>query len=309
MSMRTWQYGGAVLLLAAGMCFAQQPQPAGDQPKEQKPRGREMQKQRGARPDNLLQRLTVELKLDEAQQAEVRKIMDAQRDREKELRTSVNVPQELVDRTMKTREELAQARKAGDNAKAKQLSDELVELRKERDTYMKPVQEKLEQSQEQFHDQLIVVLRDDQKAAFEEIWDEHMAASGAYGGPLRNPRMLKSQVDKLQDLTPEQKQQLDSLFENYRKAGRDKQQSDLKTRKEQTKKLYDDVIALLTPEQKEKVEAAMQGGDRHGQPARPDRPGHPGHPGQPGHPGEPGQPPQPGTEGQPPAQGGEQPTE
>ncbi|HVP13479.1 MAG TPA: hypothetical protein VMV94_20060 [Phycisphaerae bacterium] len=333
MMLKGWRWGGVVVLVTAGMCLAQEPQGAGNQPpgaggqpQGQKPQGAEMRGRHGGGPENLLQRLTTDLKLDEAQQGQVKDILDALRKTEYELRTSVTVPQELVERMKKAREDMRQASEAGDQERKNQLRGELMAMQKEREESMKPVQEKIEQNQEQFHDQILAVLRDDQKERFEEIWDEHMATSESSGGAARNPRMLKAQVDKLRDLTPDQKKQLDKLFEDFRKAGREQQQQQqgLKGRKDLTKKLYDDVIALLTPEQKEKLEKALQqpaGGHRQqmqrrpgaqGQPGQPGQPAQPGQPGQPAQPGQPGQPPaqpgQPGSEGQPPAQGG-QPTQ
>jgi hypothetical protein len=308
------------MLLAAGLCFAQeaqppqvpQPPPVPQNPAEP---GQEAQpavpqdgKAPAPAPEDLLGRLTRELKLDDAQQAEFKRLLDEQREGEFKLRTSSGPSQEFVERVQKTREEMKKARDAGDMERMKQLREELMAANKEREAQMAPIQEKVEELKDQIHDQLLTVLREDQKVRFEDVWDQHMGgSSGQYGGQLRNPRVLKAAVDKLRDLTPEQKQQIGQLFDDFRKAGREpqqggqqqagqqqggQQQGGAKNRRDMTKKLYDDVVAQLTPEQKAAVEKALQGsaGPR-GQQKRPRGPGQPAPEGE--------QPPQ----GQQPAQG------
>lgn len=258
MSAKIYKFGGVVMLLAASVCTGQQPANP-QEGQEPKPGQTEVRKQHAGRPEGVLQVLTKELNLDEAQQAEVKRLLDEQRSREYEARTTMHMPQELVEKMAGLRQEMRQARETGDNEKLRQVRDALVALQKDREEAMKPVQEKVAEMQEQLHDQILTILRDDQKAKFEDVWEEHMASRGGYGGPVRSPRALKAQIDKLQDLTPDQKQQIESLFDQFRKTSREPQNAGLKQRNELTKKLYDDVFALLTPEQKDKTEKALQG--------------------------------------------------
>jgi len=265
MAIRIFTLGSAVLLTMALVCAAQQPgneqQPPPGQPatEEQKP----SQPPRGhSRPDReggMLQMLVKELGLDEAQQAQVRAVLDEHRNREKELRTSTPIPADLQEKTAKVRDEMRKAREANDSNRLNQLREELQALQKEREEFLKPVKEKLDESQEMLHDQILATLRDDQKERFTELWDERLSGPTSYGGPIRNPRALKSQVDKLSDLTAEQKKQITALFDEFRRAARGPQTSGLKARKELAKKLHDDVFALLSPEQKEKLEKLLEG--------------------------------------------------
>lgn len=259
MNLRTLTLGSALLLIAAVVCAAQEPATPQQPPQEQKPRHPTGDHPRPDRSENLMQILSNELKLDEAQQAQVKALLDEFRNREKELRTSTPIPAELQEKTAKVRDEMRQAREAGDSARVDQLREELKALQKEREEFLKPVREKLDESQAMLHDQILSTLREEQKAAFTELWDERLAGPDAYGGPVRNPRALKSQVDKLTDLTADQKKQIAAVFEEYRRATRASASSGLKARTELTKKLYDDVFALLSAEQRAKIEKSMEG--------------------------------------------------
>ncbi len=260
MPARTLTFGSVILFAVAALCPAQE----AANPQESERDHPMMQKRHRDRQEGMLQMLVRELKLDEAQEAQLKTILDEHRNRERELRISTPIPPELQEKTAKVRQAMMRAREAGDMDTLQQLREELQGLHAEREEFLKPVKEKLDESQELLHDQILNSLRDDQKARFVELWDEQLTGGDPYGGPIRNPRALKSQVEKLPDLSPEQKKQVNALFEQFRRASRDVQNSGLKARKELTKKLYDDVFALLDPGQKEKVEKAL-GGER-GQP-------------------------------------------
>lgn len=258
MQTRTLVLGGMMLLIATAVCAAQEPAQPQEPPQDRKPQPK-MNRAHGDRSEGMLQLLVRELNLDEAQQNQVRALLEEHRNREYELRTSNTIPPELQEKTAKVRQEMMRAREAGDADKLKELREELQSLQKEREAHLQPIKVKLDESQEQLHDQILSTLRDDQKARFLEVWDDQLTTPDAYGGPVRNPRVLKSQVDKLPDLSPEQKKQIDALFEQFRRTSRDPQSAGLKARKDLHRKLYDDVFALLTAEQREKVEKALEG--------------------------------------------------
>src|SRR6185436_11487263 len=124
--------------------------------------------------------------------------------------------------------------------------------------------------QKVLHDGIESQLRDDQKADFGKMWQERMDQQRrGPGGPDRGPAALKSVVDKLDDLTADQKAQLETVFKTFHEANKDKSGP---PSPEAGRKLHEDVIAVLTEGQKAKVEKALEGqrgrGDREGRPRR-----------------------------------------
>lgn len=77
-------------------------------------------------------------------------------------------------------------------------------------------------------------------------------------GPIRSPRALKAIVDRLGDLTPEQRRTIDAVFQQFRESQRENRgQSPDNAAKH--RKLYDDVFAVLTDGQKTRVEQQLSG--------------------------------------------------
>jgi Spy/CpxP family protein refolding chaperone len=259
MTVRVSTLSGVMLLAAAMLCAAQEaakPQQTAQEPKSDQPK---VERPHGARPEGMLQLLVKELNLDEAQQTQVKAFLDEHRSREKDIRTSTQLPAELQEKTAKVRQEMMQARKAGDTARVTQLREELAGFQREREDLLKPVRAKLDESQEVLHGQILGILKDDQKAKFLELWDEQLSMGDGYGGPVRSPRALKSSVEKVAGVTPDQKKQIEAVFEQFRRASREPAASGLKARKDLITKLYDDVSALLSPEQKEQLQKVMEG--------------------------------------------------
>ena len=110
---------------------------------------------------------------------------------------------------------------------------------------------------QRLHDQIIEVLRRDQKDRFEEIWQQWTAPQ-KLRAPRRSPRALRASVDTLPGLSPEIKQEVTALFERHRRAthGLEKKSPEYESL---SKRLYDDVIALLGPKQKDWVENRLSG--------------------------------------------------
>lgn len=249
--------GGWVLLIAAGVCLAQEKPERGD-----KREGRRQREDRPPRlnqagirnPEKLLDAMKDELKLTDSQQSEAKKIVDEYSADVKTLRDSAKPPAEMGNKYNEWRKQLDEARAANDQARMQQILDQMKEDRKQRETAEAPVREAIERSTKNLHDRLAAMLGEKQKVGFEGLWQD--AVQGRSSGPGRiNPNQLKSAVMKLPDITDDQKKQAEDLF----KAG-EKEIADAKSpvdRNRVSKKLYDDVLALLNPTQQEKIKGEM----------------------------------------------------
>lgn len=80
-------------------------------------------------------------------------------------------------------------------------------------------------------------------------------------GPVRSPRALKAITDRLGDLTPEQRRNIDGVFQQFREWQRDNRGHSAE-KAAQERKLYDDVFAILTDGQKTRVEQQLGGQPR-----------------------------------------------
>src|SRR3989442_1435537 len=108
--------------------------------------------------------------------------------------------------------------------------------------------EKMNAIHEQVKKELSAIMRPEQAAGFEQFWTQQLAALHRdRAGPERSARALKVILDRMDDLTVEQRQFIDTLFRAYRDAERQGNAaaggSDQKARAEQEKsrikKLYD----------------------------------------------------------------------
>lgn len=246
-----------VMLVAAGVCLAQE-KPERDEKREGR-RGREERaprlNQAGIRnPEKLLEQMKEELKLTDSQQSEAKKLVDEYSADVKTLRDSAKPPAEMGSKYAEWRKQLDEARAAKDNARMQQILDQMKEDRKQREAAEAPVREAIEKSTKNLHDRLATMLGEKQKVGFEGLWQDALQGRSAGSGRI-NPNQLKSVVMKLPDITEEQKKQAEDLF----KAG-EKEITEAKSpvdRNRASKKLYDDVLALLNPAQQEKVKGEL----------------------------------------------------
>lgn len=89
---------------------------------------------------------------------------------------------------------------------------------------------------------------------------------------LRNPRVLKRLVDRL-ELTDEQKTEIQALYDRLESDQRNLSPSNMDARQELGQKFHDDVMKLLTDEQKQQVQQRASGfGSRFGPGQRPGQP-------------------------------------
>ncbi len=257
MMLRSIRYGGLVVVLAAGVCLGQE-RPAGDEPDQPKHR----MKRRAKKPENRnrgprAEILVKELDLEERQEAVIRKIFDKYYKTNRELRESSRPTPETEEELKELRERVREARVAGDEERLRELRERRRAIQEDRRKRHEPIRERREAAMQRLHDQIIEVLRRDQKDRFEEIWQQ-WTAPRKLRAPRRSPRALRVVVDKLPDLTPEMKQGVDALFDRHRRAshGLEKKSPEYESL---NKRLYDDVVALLGPKQKDWVENRLSG--------------------------------------------------
>lgn len=246
-------------LMAGSVAWAQEP-PPGDGPRQGRGEGRDERggwrgpRERG--PEAQIERLIQELKLDEQQTAEVRKIYKEHEEKMREIHESFRQDPEEIEKMTQLREEMRAARDSDDREKVQEVRKKMQEVQAERRTKMAPLREKLLAADAERHDRLLAVMHPDQKPAFEKLWEEWTQFQRPFIS-LRNPRVLKDIVDKLPDLSAEQKEQVEPLFREFQKAARDQDDQSAEFRR-LSAKLYDDVTKLLTPEQKAEVDKQLR---------------------------------------------------
>ncbi len=230
--------------------------------------------------------LTRKLNLDETQQAEFERLFKEHAESEAELRSAYMPSDEMREKMQQIREEIMAAREAGDTEKLEELKTVMREMLEEQKAGREPLRQKMSESMVQLHDKLLVLLNDDQKGDFEEVWETKIARRLGPAEPSpRRPQALKAAIGKLKDITPEQKEQIQILFEEFRKSEREagtdeeKPKQGKKLEKKRIKQLYKDVLAVLTPEQRSEVEKKLThwGGPKGEKQRRGPQGGHPQH--------------------------------
>jgi len=199
--------------------------------------------------------LTEKLKLDEGQQAAIGKILEDHEKVMTEQREKMRPTDEQREKMEAMREEMRAAREAGDETKMQELRGQMREAMGGR---MEEMRKTMEANQKAMHDGIVAQLREDQKPEFDKMWKARMErrGPGGPGGPDRGPAALKSIVDKLEDLTTDQKAQIETLFNAFRESQKDKSG---RPNPEVNRKLHDDVMGVLTEGQKATVEKALEG--------------------------------------------------
>lgn len=253
------RWAGLVLFLAASAGLAQEPaegRKAGPAKDEKRAERRLNARNRGA-PVPRPEYLTEELKLDQEQDAAVRRIFEENRRKMDQLREQFRPAPETTERLAELRSVMWEARQSGDKDKVQEARNEMRTIQEELRQKRAPMREKREAVQKELYENLLAVMGEGQKERFEELWRQ-WTEPRRFGGPMRSPRALRKVVEKLPDLTEEQEQKTEELFAKYKEAARDLEK-DRSTQEKLTKKLYDEVIGLLTPQQKEAVETKLYG--------------------------------------------------
>jgi Spy/CpxP family protein refolding chaperone len=74
-----------------------------------------------------------------------------------------------------------------------------------------------------------------------------------------NPRMLRSVIDRLPDVSSEQKQKIVELMKQFDEAMSAQKDMTPAQRDEQNKRVSESMLNVLTPEQRERVQSRMEG--------------------------------------------------
>ncbi len=297
----------AVLFIPA-LTSAQQParpEREGDAPRSRDDRG--MRPRRGGmaaliNPARHLERMAEELKLTPEQKQKVSDLFDAYGTKREAVRSAFQMSPEERERHRSLAQELRAASEEGDKARVEQLRKESADLRSARLAKIQPAQKELEDATTKLQQDVLALLNPDQKPAFEAFWKD--LSEGGRGTPPKNPRLLKHIVDKLDDLSKEQRQQIDDLFRAFHEEEREirSKASDRKAEaddgaaedvagdrprrgrrgpdrtireqlQQRSEKLYLDITNVLNDEQKARVAEELKKavGDRRGRGPRPPR--------------------------------------
>lgn len=213
-------------------------------------------------PMALLDAMTEGLNLDESQRLEVDKLLGENRQEIINIRLSFRPEPDSFEKVRGLTDQLRIAQENGDSELVRQLSDQLREIRKERELLMAPMRQKMTDAQKNLHDAIVGILREDQKQGFEEIWTERMDQGANFRGRTRSPQALKAMVDRLPDITSDQKAQIDEQFRSFREAVKN-EPGNSPARQQAINHLYDAVNSLLTPDQRETVTKQMAGRTPH----------------------------------------------
>lgn len=267
-----------LVVLATSFALAQSPDnpPPNEPPaREDRPRGMRPGPGvgRAAPPEMQLEHLKEQLKLDEVQSAAIRKLIDEHHAKVMEAREELRPTPEEAEAMNRLRKSMEEARDSNDPTRIDELKEEARKIRTEREAKIQPIRERLEKSEKSLHDGVFQLLRPDQQENFEKVWAERSASRFNRGGAGRDPRMLKAVIDRLPDLTGEQKSQIEKLFEEFRRPpekpsdgvegdgsrpARPTREDRMKLQREKIEKLHAEVMAVLTPEQQKSVVAELK---------------------------------------------------
>ena len=178
----------------------------------------------------------------------------------------VNNDPGLLEKREWVEKELKEASAAGDAAKAEKAASDLAHLDEliggfspHQEETRRAIDSKLQSVAEEFlsTDELkrLVITVD-------QVWVEAGGHIRERTAPDRSPMALKKIVERLQDLTADQRAGIEGLFRNHQMAERAAPaKEDAAAKKARDGKLYDDVFAILTDGQKDIVERELRGRD------------------------------------------------
>ncbi|MCA9256607.1 MAG: hypothetical protein KDA33_13255 [Phycisphaerales bacterium] len=276
-------------VLLAGLCstpVSAQSDKGEDGPgiRPRRPEGPDGLQRRGGRrnrgADAQLAKLNDALKLDETQKNEVQALLKAHEAKIREIRDGFRPSPEELEEMEAIREDLRRARDENDTELMAKCRDRMRAAREARNERMAPAREAIETAEAKLHDDIIEKLNDDQKKDFDEVWTEVMDSRGRRGASKYDPRLLQRVVSRVKGLSTEQEESVDKLFKDFREADRkarrtrperpkrgEGEEADKPQRRRDSqrmrddaaaKKLYDDVLAVLTEEQQAEVKTMME---------------------------------------------------
>jgi len=202
--------------------------------------------------------LVRKVNLDEAQRERVLTSFTAFSEKSRELRTSFGPLGGDPEVRSNLREKMVQARENNDAALMEEVKETIAQMQAEDRARQEEVRIKLIELQKQLRKDIESVLRPEQKDAFNAYWERRYAQRYERHGPNRSPAALKALVDRLPDLSDAQRDQIDQLYARYQETIRDTAR-DPHAREQARDEMYDNVLKVLTPEQKAQVEEKLQG--------------------------------------------------
>lgn len=219
----------------------------------------------------LKEKMTKRLALDEGQQAEFDRLLEAYEAEYRKIRSEFGQTPEYREKMLAVRDAMREARESGDKQKMDDATQRAAKLRDEHRARKEAAGERMESAKRELHDNVLSTLRDDQKVEFEKLWSEYFARRERQRSPARNPAALRAMISRLDDVTPEQKERIEAFYKQHRSDEQDLitrlRSADRKLdrakvtdeREKIRKKLFDNVLAVLTTEQRKKIEARLNG--------------------------------------------------
>lgn len=219
----------------------------------------------------LLKPMQATLNLDEEQTRRIIALLNATDEEFRAARKEMTPDAGVTRRMNETVTEIQAARAAGDAQKEKQLIEERAALTqgyiKQRDKMVS----KMNEMDEALKRNISETLRPDQRKQFLEFWGDRHAALEAYNrkayeGMIRSATALKAATDRLGDLTPEQKTQIEAAFKVHQDTMRGPQRQNLE--EQALRALYVRVFDVFTDGQRQRVEQELtpKGAPKSGEP-------------------------------------------
>lgn len=200
------------------------------------------------------------LRLDEKQQRRVTALLKAADEDIRNTRLEMQPAPDVSRRMTQTVKEIQEARAAGDSKREKDLVEEraaitrgFIEKRDKSIARLKGIDAALKRN-------IAETLRPDQAAQFEEFWAAHYpdpeaSAPYKYTGPIRSALALKAATDRLEDLTPQQKSEIEAAFKTHQETTRTASTPDAE--EPALRALYTGVFTALTEGQRQRVQQEL----------------------------------------------------
>ncbi len=270
MSMKSFYWAVLVLFTATSLSFGLAPPPAGRQGVS----GRSADHRKGGRqklrrkpkpgqgplgdPKSEISWLNQGLTLDEAQEPVIAALLEAHHERTVEIQEKHGQSQEEIEQWKALREEMQEAQQTRDQKRLRELQERARDMAQARRKRTAPARQLQKEARQALHDDIAAILNDKQKETFENLWKGRFMPPERKAGSGRNPRVLRTLVFQLDDLQTDQRKQIDELFKGFLESrrGANKERSREETRQLE-KKLFIDVVAILTPKQKEIVDKEL----------------------------------------------------
>ncbi len=220
---------------------------------------------------SLLKPMHSAVNLDDEQTRRITVLLNAADEEFRAARREMTPDPDVTRRMNETVTEIQAAKAAGDSQKEKQLIQERTALTQEYVKKRDRLVGKMTETDEVLKRNISETLRPEQRKQFLEFWaDRHAALAEynrkAYDGMIRSATALKAATDRLGDLTPEQKTQIEAAFKVHQETMRGPQRQNLE--EQALRALYVRVFDIFTDGQRQRVEQELtpKGAPKAGEP-------------------------------------------